>query len=88
MISLEVMGLWAKFGCECPSSTAIHEMKHAPIDIIEARIAAMRLGHGSLLKFVVSRGWPKSTAWYAMQGKLNGPLSKRIVIDVKEALGC
>jgi hypothetical protein len=64
------------------------KMKHAPINIIEARIAAMRLGHGSLLKFVVSRGWPKSTAWYAMQGKLNGPLSKRIVTDVKEALGC
>lgn len=64
------------------------KMKQAPIDIIEARIAAMRLGHGSLLKFVVSRGWPRSTAWYAMQGKLNGPLSKRIVTDVKEALGC
>jgi len=61
--------------------------KQAPVDIVEARIAAIRLGHGSLLRFCVAHGWPRSTAWYAMQGRLSSPLCREIVETIKAELG-
>jgi len=57
------------------------------IDLIAARIAAMRSSHGNLTSFIKTRGYPLSTAWVAMQGKLRGPKARAIVEDVKREFG-
>lgn len=57
------------------------------VDIKEARIAAMRSEYGDLTNFMKQRGYPVCTAWFAMQGRIRGPKSRRIVEDVKATFG-
>ena len=57
------------------------------VDIKEARIAAMRSEYGDLTNFMRRRGYPICTAWFAMQGRIRGPKSRRIVEDVKATFG-
>jgi len=57
------------------------------LDIKEARIAAMRSEFGDLTNFMKQRGYPICTAWFAMQGRIRGPKSQRIVEDVKTTFG-
>lgn len=57
------------------------------VDIKEARIAAMRSEFGDLTNFMRRRGYPICTAWFAMQGRIRGPKSQRIVEDVKATFG-
>lgn len=68
---------------------SVREKKEAApaVDIVAARIAAMRSNHGNLTNFIRSRGYPFSTAWVAMQGKICGPKARAIVEDVKREFG-
>ncbi|HAX90636.1 MAG TPA: hypothetical protein DCY07_00295 [Rhodospirillaceae bacterium] len=68
-------------------STRNKKTAEPAIDIVAARIAALRSPHGHLTAFIRSKGYPVSTAWVAMQGKLNGPKARIIVEDVKREFG-
>lgn len=57
--------------------------KNGIIDVKSARIAAINSKWGSLKAFCEAQGYPVSTAWVAMQGKLRGPKARLIVEDVK-----
>lgn len=57
------------------------------VDVKEARCAAIRSEYGDLTNFMKARGYPVSTAWYAMRGRCRGPMGRRIVEDVKATFG-
>lgn len=64
-----------------------NESLQSPVDIQAARCAAIRSEYGDLTNFMKARGYPVSTAWFAMQGRIRGPKSQRIVEDVKATFG-